>query len=182
MRRETSGLAARAQSGFTMIEVLVTIAILVIGLLGLAAMQTLATLAELEAYQRSQALVLVRDMADRMSGNKANIVSYVAADVGTATAPCAGLVGAALDLCEWGNQLNGSSEKAEAGARNVGAMIGARGCIVRVDPQTFLVTVAWQGLSRAGIPVEACGAGAYGDDAQRRTVSTVVRLALLAAP
>jgi type IV pilus assembly protein PilV len=44
------------------------------------------------------------------------------------------------------------------------------------------VTVAWQGLSRAGVPIEACGAGAYGDDANRRTVSTIVRIGLLNAP
>jgi type IV pilus assembly protein PilV len=172
------------QSGFTLIEVLVTIAILVVGLLGLAAMQTLATLAELESYQRSQALVLVRDIADRMTANKAQIVNYVGADYGLAPADCAPLLaspGADLDLCEWGNQLNGASEKADGGARNVGAMVGARGCIVRLDPQTFLVTVAWQGLSRGGVPKEACGAGAYGDDQNRRTVSMVVRLALLNA-
>lgn len=170
------------QSGFTMIEVLVTIAILVVGLLGLAAMQTLATLAELEAYQRSQAVVLVRDMADRMNANKNNLPSYaLPGELGTSALDCAGLVGAALDRCEWNNLLNGVSEKADSGTRNVGAMIGARGCIVRLDPQTFLVTVAWQGLSRAGVPVEQCGTGAYGNDEQRRTVSTIVRLALLAA-
>jgi type IV pilus assembly protein PilV len=173
------------QSGFTMIEVLVTIAILVVGLLGLAAMQTLSTLAELESYQRSQALVLVRDMADRMTANKAQIVNYVtAADLGTAPQNCAGFVAAPdyqLDKCEWNNQLNGAAEKSNAGTKNVGAMIGARGCIVRLDATTFLVTVAWQGLSRAGIPKEACGQGAYGDDQNRRTVSTVVRLALLNA-
>ena len=43
------------QSGFTMIEVLVTIGILVVGLLGLAALQTLTTVSELEAYQRAAA-------------------------------------------------------------------------------------------------------------------------------
>jgi type IV pilus assembly protein PilV len=169
------------QSGFTMIEVLVTIAILVVGLLGLAAMQTLATLAELEAYQRSQAIVLVRDMADRMQANKANLPSYEVVDLGTTSLSCAALTGAALDRCEWNNLLNGASEKADSGTRNVGAMIGARGCVVRLDPQTFMVTVAWQGLSRAGVPIEACGAGSYGNDENRRTVSTIVRMALLAA-
>ena len=180
---------SRQQSGFTMIEVLVTIAILVVGLLGLAAMQTLSTLAELESYQRSQALVLVRDMADRMSANKAQIVNYVASDVGLAPVDCAQFMPLPpapadyrLDVCEWNNQLNGASEKVDGGAKNVGAMIGARGCIVRLDPVTFLVTVAWQGLSRAGVPIEACGAGAYGDDANRRTVSTIVRIGLLNAP
>ena len=169
------------QSGFTMIEVLVTIAILVVGLLGLAAMQTLATLAELEAYQRSQAIVLVRDMADRMSANKANIASYMIQNSGLTYVNCGGLVGADLDKCEWNNLLNGNSEKADSGTRNVGAMIGARGCVAPLDAVTFQVTVAWQGLSRAGKPMEACGQDAYGDDQQRRTVSTVVRLALLAA-
>jgi type IV pilus assembly protein PilV len=172
------------QSGFTMIEVLVTIAILVIGLLGLAALQTLTTLAELESYQRSQAVVLVRDLADRMNGNKANLNAYVGNDIGLTVTDCTAKLGADLDLCEWGNQLNGAAE-VTGGGKNVGAMIGARGCVVKMDSTTYLVTVAWQGLSRAGIPVEACGAGAYGAgalDAQRRTVSTVVRLALLAAP
>ena len=62
-------------------------------------------------------------------------------------------------------------------------MIGARGCVVKVDAQTYLVTVAWQGLTKSAPPKEACGQGNYGaDDGQRRTVSTVVRLGLLAAP
>ena len=177
-------LKSKLQSGFTMIEVLVTIAILVVGLLGLAAMQTLSTLAELESYQRSQALVLVRDMADRMTANKIQIVDYVGNDYGLSPMDCGPYLATPnykLDVCEWNNQLNGSSEKADAGTRNVGAMIGARGCVVRLDPQTFLVTVAWQGLSRAGVPVEICGQGAYGDDANRRTVSTIVRIALLTA-
>jgi len=173
------------QSGFTMIEVLVTIAILVVGLLGLAAMQTLSTLAELESYQRSQALVLLRDMSDRMTANKAQIVNYVTVgDLGLTTQNCAPLLAAPdyqLDKCEWNNQLNGAAEKSNAGTKNVGAMIGARGCIVRLDGTTFLVTIAWQGLSRAGIPKEACGANAYGDDENRRTVSTLVRIALLNA-
>ena len=172
----------KQQSGFTLIEVLVTIAILVVGLLGLAAMQTLSTLAELESYQRSQALVLVRDMADRMTANKAQIVDYVGTDVGLTTMDCAAYLASPsykLDLCEWNNQLNGSSEK--VGSKNVGAMIGARGCITRMDSVTFMVTVAWQGLSRAGVPKEGCGLGAYGDDQNRRTVSTVVRIALLNA-
>ena len=168
------------QSGFTMIEVLVTIGILVVGLLGLAALQTLTTVSELEAYQRSQAIVLVRDLADRMNANKSHLNLYVGTNVGLSPASCATLNGAALDLCEWGNELNGASEK-QAGTTNVGAMIGARGCVVMVDSQTFLVTVAWQGMSKAAIPKEACGQGAYGDDSQRRTVSTLVRVALLAA-
>jgi type IV pilus assembly protein PilV len=167
------------QAGFSMIEVLVTIAILMIGLLGLAALQTNATVAELEAYQRSQALVLVQDMADRISANKTNAVSYKRDDVGLTVVDCAAMTGADLDLCEWGNKLVGAAEVTGAGGR-VGAMIGARGCITEPTPNYYMVTIAWQGFSAAGssTPGAPCGAAAYGAG-QRRTVSMVVRVGLL---
>src|SRR5207253_3006873 len=72
-----SVLMKARQGGFSLIEVLVTIVILMIGLLGLAALQTNATVAEMEAYQRSQALVLVQDMADRIASNKLNADTYI---------------------------------------------------------------------------------------------------------
>ena len=169
------------QLGFSMIEVLVTIAILMIGLLGLAALQTNATIAELEAYQRSQALVLVQDMADRIAANKADADSYKRDDIGLAVANCASLTGAALDLCEWGNKLAGAAEVTAGGTRT-GAMIGARGCITEPTPNFYMVTIAWQGMSAAGTstPGATCGASAYGTG-QRRTVSMVVRVGLLGA-
>ena len=66
-----------AQSGFTMIEVLVTLVILLIGLLGLAALQSRAQVLETESYQRTQALVLLRDIAGRVSANRISAASYV---------------------------------------------------------------------------------------------------------
>ena len=60
----------RAQSGFTMIEVLITFIVLVIGLLGLIGLQARTQQAELESYQRGQALVLLQDMLDRMNANR----------------------------------------------------------------------------------------------------------------
>jgi type IV pilus assembly protein PilV len=169
----------RRQAGFSLIEVLVTIAILMIGLLGLAALQTNATIAEMEAYQRSQALVLVQDMADRIAANKTNANSYVANDIGLTAQTCTGLLGAALDKCEWNNKLLGAAE-VTAGGRNVGAMIGARGCVTQPTPKVYMVTVAWQGMARAGgnTPGAVCGASAYGTG-QRRTVSVIVRVGLL---
>ena len=172
----------RRERGFSLIEVLVTIAILMIGLLGLAALQTNATVAELEAYQRSQALVLVQDMADRIAANKANADSYKRDDIGLTVIPtCAGLLSYDLDICEWNNKLVGAAEKTAAGGR-VGAMIGARGCITEPTPNYYMVTVAWQGMSAAGAstPGATCGQAAYGAG-QRRSVSIVVRVGLLGA-
>ena len=167
------------EAGFSMIEVLVTIAILMVGLLGLAALQTNATVAEMEAYQRSQALILVQDMADRISANKANAASYLATNIGLTSADCSALTGASLDLCEWGNTINGAAEVTSGGSK-VGAMIGARGCITSPSANVYQITVAWQGFTAAGSPADTCGNGLYGAGL-RRTVTTVVRVALLAA-
>jgi len=169
------------QAGVSLIEVLVSVVIVVLGLLGLAGLQSHATVAEMEAFQRAQALVLLQDMVDRINANRKLSMQYVTAaplGTGNAIAACAGTI-ALRDLCEWQNALLGAAESSGTGA--VGAMIGARGCIVRIDAQTYMVTIAWQGLSRAGMPVETCGQGAYGNDENRRTVSTIIRLALLAA-
>lgn len=52
--------------GSTMIEVLVSLAILGFGLTGLASLQTLGLRANYDAYLRSQAGILVHDMFDRL--------------------------------------------------------------------------------------------------------------------
>ena len=168
------------QSGFSLIEVLVTIAILMIGLLGLAALQTNATVAEMEAYQRSQALVLAQDLADRIAANKGEAAKYVKDDIGAGgVVDCTAKTGADLDLCEWGNVLAGASE-VTAGGSKVGAMIGARGCVQLASANVYMVTVAWQGMSAAGNSPGTCGSGKYGVG-QRRTVSQIVRVPLLGA-
>src|SRR5512134_2642451 len=52
--------------GFSMIEVLMALLIIVLGLLGLAGLQVRIQQAEFESYQRAQALVLLQDMVDRI--------------------------------------------------------------------------------------------------------------------
>ena len=172
------------QAGFTMIEVLITIAILLLGLLGLAGLQAQISIAELEALQRAQALVIVQDMVDRMAANKAELRvspgSYVANDIGVGgLTDCTGMTGYKLDLCEFNNILFGAAEKDLSSGTQVGAMIGARGCITNPATDVWVVTVAWQGMMPTAKPEEACGAGSYGNDALRRTVSLVLRRATL---
>ena len=111
-------MRARRQSGFTMIEVLITIAILLLGLMGLAGLQAQIAIAELEAFQRAQALVIVQDMVDRMAANKADLRAnpgnYVASDIGASGTEidCSGYTsGFKLDLCEFNNILVGAAER-----------------------------------------------------------------------
>lgn len=170
------------QSGFSMIEVLITIALLLVGLLGLAGLQTRVAAAEFEAYQRAQALVLLQELADRITANKKNAATYVVDDlgVGWAEIDCsAKAAGADRDLCEFQNLLSGAAEKKEAGGLSIGAMIGARACVTNPAPNLYVITLAWQGITPTKEPVEKCGDGAYGDDKLRRTVSIPVRVATL---
>ena len=59
-----------AQSGFTLIEVLIAVAILSFGMLGIAAMQITGVRANQGSYFRSQATYLAMDMAERMGANR----------------------------------------------------------------------------------------------------------------
>ena len=172
------------QRGFTMIEVLVTLVILLLGLLGLAGLQTRAQVAETESYQRTQALVLARDIADRINANRANAVSYLTpttAPLGTSsTKSCtAPPTMADVDLCAWDQALKGAAESSSG--TSVGAMIGARGCITSPATDTYLIQVVWQGLQSTAAPPSsvACGSGSYGTDLARRAVTTVVKIGIL---
>lgn len=180
-------------AGFSLIEVLVTIVILMVGLLGLAGLQGRALTSQMESYQRSQALILLRDMGDRISANRLNAAGYITNASGVTPVPrgtgfngsavqdCSGLTGSALDLCEWHNALLGSTEV--QGGGNVGAMIGARGCVYQtVAPASgvagqYLIAVAWQGMNRTAAPAIDCGEDAYGDDRLRRAVTLPVSIA-----
>ena len=65
------------QSGFTMMEILVTLLILAIGLLGIAALQFKAMRYSNDAFRRSQVNFLAYEIADRMRINKENADDYI---------------------------------------------------------------------------------------------------------
>jgi len=177
------------QRGATLIEILVSLFILMVGLLGLVGMMVESQRAQLESYQRVQALLLVQDMAARMNANKAAAPCYVSASAygtGNATAPNAGgcasgtteqKARATADLVDWDNLLKGAAETTDSGATNVGGILGARGCVTR-DAATgiYQVAVAWQGISNTFAPPAGitCGSGQYGGEGYRRAVSLTV--------
>jgi len=198
MRRATttprqSGTTPR-QSGFAVIEVLVTLVIVLLGLLGAAGVLVRSQQASMEAYQRTQALVLVEDMLDRISANRAVADCYALTDAGAgaphlgtgyAGTPACGSgtpqnqATAIQDLQRWSALLQGAAETDPSGAF-VGAMIGARGCVsYDLASDTFSVTVVWQGLGPTAAPPDEvrCGRGLYGDDAQRRALTISMQIA-----
>lgn len=194
-------------SGFTMIEVLVSLLVITFGLLGLAGLQVRMQQAEIESYQRSQALVLLYDMVDRININRATVPCFVITTVpaagteylgaGAATPPPCGYStsgnNAIADsaITEWDSLLKGAAETKNAS--QVGAMVGARGCISYnsatelLDPAgaviagtgIYTVAVAWQGTSDTFAPTVGCANNLYGTELRRRVVSATLRLASL---
>ena len=133
-------------AGFSLIQVLVAILIVVIGLLGLAGLQARAQVAEFESYQRAQALVLLYDMVERLNNNRITAPCFAVTTDTSVGSPYFGDPSAAVTptcsasnpadnamavaaMTAWDNLLSGAAEQKGASATKVGAMIGARGCI-----------------------------------------------------
>jgi type IV pilus assembly protein PilV len=178
------------QRGVSLIEVLVTVIILSIGLLGIFGLQSRLQTSEMEAYQRSQALLLLSDMANRIAVNRNAAESYASAtsEVGAGmTCPTTTATQQQRDTGEWCEALKGAGEV--AAGNKLGALIGGRGCVESLGGGEYMVTVAWQGLMPLTAPPESvsCGAGSYDgaagsacvDDLCRRVVTTIVRVANL---
>ena len=181
-----------AQQGTSLLEVLITIVILAIGLLGLAGLQTRLQSSEIEAYQRSQALILLNDMASRIATNRANAGIYVTTSpLGVGMTCPTGTSTQLIDAGQWCSALQGAAETLDT--NGVGAMVGGRGCVEKITSSAgereYRITVAWQGLTPISAPPTGitCGQGSYNggtacvNDRCRRTVTTIVRIGDLAS-
>ena len=132
-----------AQSGFSLSEVLVTLLIISLALLGTAGLQGYSMRLNQSGQFRSQAVLLVADLAERMEANKAAAVAgdYVQ---GATTAPsalstacsdgaCNAAALAAYDLSQWGNAVAGALPQSSwAGTQTVPG-----------NPTTYTVRVSW---------------------------------------
>jgi type IV pilus assembly protein PilV len=159
-----------------MIEVLVTLVVLTLGLLGLAGLQARLQSSEIESYQRSQALVLVSDMASRLSSNRSDIANYVtttALGIGNCPAVSGTPSRKDLDLREWCLALKGAAENQSGNA--VGAMSNALGCVTTIGGNNYRVAVTWQGVGALPSDPDAllCTDSAYGTTRRRALVSVV---------
>jgi type IV pilus assembly protein PilV len=194
-----------AQSGYLMIEVLITMFILSIGLLGVVGLQARAQQAETDSYQRTQALILAQDMADRISANRtaafdtsaSPYIVLTTAPLGTGSSKncSAPATISDIDLCAWSNALLGAAESyggtcdtsagSTRGNNCAGTLLNARGCITSPAAHTYLIQVVWQGLTSSAAPPAsvACGALSYNaNDDYRRAVTTVVQIGDMTAP
>lgn len=172
----------KTERGAAMMEVLVAMLVIAFGVLGFVGLQAQTALAQLEGYQRSQALILANDIAQRMSLNRDQAAAYKGVNIGAAD-PGDCLVKptrAEVDLCEWSLLIQGAGEK--QGAVKLGAMTGAKACIISgVVANEYLVSVVWQGVQSSGAPATACGLNDFSNENLRRAVTTVVQIGDLAS-
>ena len=194
---------ARNNAGFSLIEVLITMIIILVGLLSIAALQAKAQIAEFESYQRAQGLIMLSDIVDRINLNRETLSCFAittntaagtpfigAAGTGHAGTPaCAASTTEYNDLADdtinaLDDLLQGAAES--EGGTDVGAMIGARACVsydstteVGGQPGTglYTVVVTWQALAALTAPSYNCANGLYGNENMRRAVSTQFRVA-----
>jgi type IV pilus assembly protein PilV len=158
----------RSQSGFSLIEVLITLFVFAIGILTVAGLQIVSKKSNFDAVQRTTASLLANDIIERMRANLSNnggsLDAYLVEDLGGETlaapgadctaASCSADELAAFDLYEWEQALDGASET--SGGTNTGGLVEPTGCI-RSDngvggAGTYHIVIAWRGVSPLSNP------------------------------
>jgi type IV pilus assembly protein PilV len=126
-----------SQSGFSLIEALVSLIVISVGMIGIASLYGQGLAASRAALYRTQAVALAADMADRIRANRSATTSYEAAAADSNCDPgdnknCTPAEMAAHDLWLWTTQ--------------VGAQLPAGAGTVSVDtttPPTYTISVTW---------------------------------------
>ncbi len=171
MSNLSSGMS-RPQLGFTMIEVLVAMLLLLVGVLGVVASQVKSFQNSREAFYRNQATLIAEDLVDRVRGNPTGLIAgyydninFPASPV-TGSAPCTAACPpeevALRDKLEWSRYFVESRTDA------IASIPAAKGIASRdaLDPDNacgnrikYDVTVTWLDGSDAGsgsVTVSAC--------------------------
>jgi len=130
------------QSGFSMIELLITIAVLSIGLLGLAGTHTRGLVSQQSAYHRSQATILAYDIADRMRANTASIDNYLTSFMTLAQAKTAGETVACRNTDGCSAAQMAQSDLFDWSVALTDALPDATG-IITVAGSTYTIRVNW---------------------------------------
>ena len=135
---QTKMVRKKGNSGLTLIEVLVSLLILTSGVAGVAATQTMGLKAVQSSYYRTQADLLLREMADRIRANAEQRNLYVLGFgqvLGEADACASGCVN--YDLSQWESKVSSNFPLGEA---QIQAVPGADG----VSPTRLKITIRWQ--------------------------------------
>jgi type IV pilus assembly protein PilV len=181
----------RQQTGFGLVEILVTILILAVGLLSAASLQLLSKRSNYDSAQRTSAAHLAQDLLERMRSNPTALGSYIpggnlggntlgdapAVDCADAALDCTPEDVAAYDLWQWEELLDGELENANGEA--TGGLATPTACLTGPGfggTGTYSIAIAWRGMTELDDPaINDCGSGEdkYGDGDRYRRVLIV---------
>lgn len=132
----------RNESGFSLVEALVSLVVISVGMIGMAALYGQGLGAGRTAMYRTVAVNLAADMADRIRVNRLAGAAYEGAPAtadlcGPAGASCTPAAMAASDLFLWNEQID---EQLPGGAAGASGTVG----FTPGNPATFEIKVTWQ--------------------------------------
>ena len=177
------------QTGFSLLELLVSVVVFSIGLLGIAGLQMVSKQSSFESLQRTVASQVAYGLLEDMRTNGPGISIYVAAnDLGGGSlnglpvatcrdpnTPCTAAQKAVHDLQYWEQLIDGAREMGVEG--QTGGVLDPTVCVDGPGGGVagiYLVSVAWRGTVELSNPeTSQCGAatGKYGDgDRYRRVI------------
>jgi type IV pilus assembly protein PilV len=174
--RHCNAFSAHAD-GFSLIEVMVALVILVIGLIGIFNLHIVAKRSSFESFQQTQASYFANDIINRMRLNTGVLGSYSGTYTGVLAKPAKSCLGAALctpaetaawDLYQWEQSLIGAAEV--VGSQKVGGLDSPTVCITTsnlvLGGKTYTnasvkLVVAWRGIREMADATKTgdCGAG-----------------------
>jgi len=178
------------QNGFSLIELLVTVAIFSVGLLSIAALQTVSKSTNFEALQRTTASQVAHGLLEDIRVNGDSAAIYLAAgELGdgsqgtepapncTVAAPCNSAQLATHDLWLWEQAIDGNLET--SGGAGTGGLVLPTLCITGPaggGAGIYLVTITWRGSASITNAINnPCGTlgGNYGADNEFRRIIQV---------
>jgi type IV pilus assembly protein PilV len=195
-----------AQGGFSLLEVIITMAILAVGLLGLAGLQARALNAEADSFSRAQAIMLANDLVDRMNANLAEVKTSTSAATGYNQQSSGGVkvefgtaynndcitvsnnTAALQATCCAAKSTTVARDLCEwdlalkgigeaSGTSKVGGMNGARACVFNTGTSgIFQIDVVWQGRDIGVAPADNT-CGSTAITSRRSGISRILRVA-----
>lgn len=165
----------RAQGGFSLLEALIALVVIMIGLLGVAGLQALGIHSSAQAYLRTVAALDAHGLAASMRANHAywagfpvpptitvkagaastaaTVAPVLATTTNCATGTCTAGETAYYDLRQWGSQLAAMQHSAKATITRIATMGDSAGA--------YKVTVSWseRRIKRSTKPIAAPATG-----------------------
>lgn len=156
-RRHLPFLAGRWARGTSLLEILISLAVISLGLLGVGALQVTGLKSNRDAFFYSQAALLANDLAERVRANPTAAATYAMAMGSTHSATrncetnrCTAVEMAHFDLNQWTSALSGQLSSA------AGAVVFTAG-----TPNRLQVILRWQGMNGGNCSASGSAGSSY---------------------